>query len=152
MLAQDDPMNHSRNNPVEAAEHKTLTSTDELRGYLQLAPGAVASDEWLAWLLTQQQSSPCLTGDGSCVVLTLDLDHDGQAEQLLCDQVGSFAVECGVSSPDTHGWRSIGAYTISERRGQSLKALETGEVNVAFSRWPDLVVNGEHIKLGGAHD
>jgi len=121
------------------------SSTEQLLGHLKLAPNAVAPEDWLQWLLTYDRFSECLTSLGNCVVLSIDLDQDGQDEQLLCSppKAKSPLIYCAVSAADSKGWRRIGTYAMPEHDGKVLQALQAGKFELAPSRWQDLLVDGE---------
>lgn len=125
-----------------------VATIEELRQSLTLAPGASADADWLQWLLNRKDSSSiCLTPHSQCVVLTMDLDHDGQSEQLLCGQTSYQMNICEVSTRDATGWTEVGQYGFGLDFESWRKMLQQGQIHIIPRRWPDLAIDGQKSSL-----
>ncbi|MCE7902702.1 MAG: DUF4153 domain-containing protein [Gammaproteobacteria bacterium PRO9] len=118
------------------------------RALIQVAPGSEAPDDaWLQSLLARRrEAQSCLHQGSDCILLTPDLDGDGQTERLLCDLDDTRdAVECRLWTLDPNDvWVQAGSVFLSSRSGDDpvQKALRSGSLEVRKQRWPDLEAGG----------
>lgn len=123
-------------------------TAETLRARLQPFPADAAPDAaWLEFLLTQlrgNQLSLTCTEAAPCPVLRIDLDGDGQAEQVLLSGYAS-----QVFARDGARWRTVGRLQGNLRHVQGARAGQWVEQGVQTQppRWRDLVIGGERYSV-----
>lgn len=112
-------------------------------------PGAPLDAQWLAFMLAQVQneSLPLLacSETAPCPVLAIDLDGDGQAEQVLLSGHGS-----RVFTRDGGQWRDAGRLQgrrIGQLRGGPGAGWMDRAVQTQKPRWRDLLIGGERYTV-----
>ena len=124
----------SRQGAVLTAEPANLTQAQER---IRLAPGAVTPEEdFYAFLVTQASMTPCLAPGSDCLLLSPDVDADGEADMLLCDLSRGHWVRCELSTRENGEWRRVGQaeFAASSRAGGD--ELREGRLNLEPpSRW-----------------
>jgi hypothetical protein len=105
-------------------------------------PGSFLEQAWRAAFDVPR----CLTSaDVTCTALILDLDDDGKAEVVLVDErSGDRAVVFGQAS--SGAWQRLGAFQGGQCAG-ALKALRSGDFEIAPAIAPDIVANGRRLRF-----
>ncbi|THF64709.1 DUF4153 domain-containing protein [Pseudothauera nasutitermitis] len=122
----------------------------EARALIRLAENAAQADEaWLEALLNtdHQPALACLQADSRCVLLTPDLDGDGDAEHLLCDTGRNRVVQCSLWARAGAAWQLAGRAQWHGDTAEVTAALEAGSLDVQRRRWPDLEAAGRGARL-----
>jgi hypothetical protein len=128
-----------------------LAGTPEtLRTRLKLATGAIAPDaDYLRWVIARpeySQARACRSNGNACVLLSLDVDSDGDKEYLLCNLHDRKSVQCELASRESTGWRYAGPvsfYNYDNKAEPDLRsALRAGQVDVVQPRWGRLHIAG----------
>ena len=128
-----------------------------LRAQVQLAAGAVAPDDaWWAALADSEDERSCRRDSDECILLTPDLDGDGNPDTLLCTLGDGYGAHCIIQARQADGgWEVVASLGLwpegtSEqawRRALRRDLLE-GRVEAVPRRWPDLRIGeGEPRRL-----
>lgn len=138
----------------EELRRTSVTRVDEARALLRPATGAVAPDDaWLGAVVAHRLAvGPCLQRDADCVVLSPDLDRDGQQERLLCDLSRPWGVSCQLHARDVNGWQDAASLHLPGDASKLGRALRAGKLMPRPRRWPDIEVAGEHGQFSPTAD
>jgi len=124
-------------------------TAETLRARLQPLPAGVEPDAaWLDYLLGQLREhklSVTCTDTAPCPVFTIDMDGDGQAEQLLLSGYLS-----QVFARDGAQWRSVGRLqggNLGRLEGAQMKRWKDHDVSAQPPRWRDVVIGGERYSV-----
>lgn len=111
------------------------------------AAGVGAPDPlWLQALVARTLDTPdCLAAGADCVLLTPDLDRDGQAEYLLCN-ARDWGASCFVYTHEQGAWRKVGRSYYSGPAEDLAEAMRANEIQVKPRRWSDFQL-GEDGKV-----
>ncbi|MGH8081934.1 MAG: DUF4153 domain-containing protein [Lysobacter sp.] len=108
--------------------------------HIKPAVGVSAPDPaWLQALLEQKLPNPeCLNADSDCVLMTPDLDRDGQADYLLCN-AKQWGPMCFVYTREQDRWVKIGRTSsyLSVDADKVAAAMRANQVQVERRRWSD---------------
>lgn len=143
------PVTPERLEPTRDAAH--------LRGQVRLAEGAsVPPDDWWTTLAgADSGASACTSVGDECILLTPDLDGDGQPDPLLCTLGATAAfLQCDLWARDREGaWKAAGrlhqwdaAPSDAAWRRAMRADLLAGRVQGAPRRWPDLRIGDRPVQ------
>jgi hypothetical protein len=112
-------------------------------------PGAAPDDFLQALIDRRLDGAECVRPGADCVVLTRDLDDDGEAEQVLCNLSNKHWVSCWLSWREEGRWTAGGAATVSPGPAAEnlLAALRAGRVEVRPARWQVLAVGSDEFRF-----
>lgn len=129
----------------EELRRTAITRVDDARTLLHPATGAEPLDlAWLEALVAHRlDAGACLQRDADCVVLSPDLDGDGQRERLLCDAGRPWGVTCQLHTRDLQGWHDAASLHLPGDATKLGRALRAGQLTPRPRRWPDIEVAGE---------
>lgn len=120
-----------------------------LRTMITAAAGHALPAEswWQAIMAKPGRLRDCEGGGTSCIALQLDMDGDGQSEQLICRIYGNILPTCWIYAQDEQQhWKSVARLEWSdlnsEERSSLQQALREGRVAPVRPRWQDLQVPG----------
>ena len=136
--------------PAELEASQLADSPEALRPRLKLATDAKQPDaDYLRWVIARpdySQTRFCRSNGNACVLLSLDVDSDGDQEFLLCNLQVPTSVQCELASKEAAGWRYAGPVNFynydNEAEADLHSALRAGQVNVVQPRWGRLQVAG----------
>ncbi|MGO1072986.1 DUF4153 domain-containing protein [Lysobacter sp. CA199] len=115
------------------------TATEALQ-HIKPAAGVGAPDPaWLQALVAQKLESPdCLNADSECVLMTPDLDGNGQADYLLCN-AEQWGPKCFLYSHEQGEWSKIGHSSyMSVPAKEFAPAMHANQVRAVPRRWADI--------------
>lgn len=136
----------------EQREKLSVKTVPDAHALIHPVPGAEQPDDaWLQALLSRRlNAGACLQRGSDCVLLTPDLDGDGQKERLLCD-LGSVPgnVQCQLSARSSPGaWSQEGTYNFYGKNIDAVRqTLRSGSLQIKKQRWPDVQVQGETARI-----
>ncbi|MEH6415711.1 DUF4153 domain-containing protein [Pseudomonas sp. CGJS7] len=120
-------------------DQQARTAAEALKR-IKPATGVAAPDSaWLQGVLDRKLETPeCLNADSDCVLMTPDLDNDGQADYLLCN-AERWGSGCYVYTREQGVWTKIGrANTYPTTTSEDLaKAMRANQVRAMPRRWAD---------------
>lgn len=141
---------------ARTAPHGTEAPIDDgirdlatLHERLPLATGsAVPPDSWWQAVLARRlPAGSCLDTDQACVVLSRDVDGDGQDEVLLCSLPPQSGAYCQLHALGAKGWWQAGSYAFprgeSRETGTAIQAaVRAGKLAPQPPRWPAFSLDG----------
>lgn len=138
-----------------APEHADTPATaDGLRARVHMAVGSVVPDDawWEAHAAGALGNQTCLGDHGTCVMLTPDLDGDGEREILLCQAAYNYGGDCAVFARDGETWFWAATFPLfrsgHENHLALLRELREGNISIQPNRWPDLRIGkGRRIPI-----
>jgi hypothetical protein len=112
-------------------------------------PGAVPDDFLQALIGRSIEGAECVRPGADCVVLTQDLDADGESEQVVCNLSNKHWVSCWLSWRKEGRWTAAGTATVSPGPAAAnlLAALRAGRVQVRPARWQVLAVGSDEFRF-----
>lgn len=128
------------------------TRRDEagLRAHIQVAEGSQSPND--VWWQALAGGERC-QGPSPCVVLTPDLDADGQSEILLCEVNWPGGGQCLLYARTADGeWPAVAQTPLwhgtADTRIDLIERLRAGEVSSVQQPWPDLRIgDGPTLRL-----
>ncbi len=143
--AQQDKSRYARRSGAQAQ----VWTADTLRARLRPFPADAAPDAaWLDYLLAQLREhklSVTCTDAAPCPVLRIDLDGDGQPEQVL---LSDYLSQVFVS--ENGQWRAAGRLqggNLGKLNGKQAEQWTEQGVATQPPRWHDLVIGGERYSV-----
>ncbi|KLD78357.1 DUF4153 domain-containing protein [Xanthomonas hyacinthi] len=128
----------------EKRTHERIAAAVELRQHIPLAAGSADPGDgwWQALLAGTLHDGGCRQREDRCVLLLRDLDGDGSGEALLCNDTGSYGMECRIHARHLDRWQDVARVHFSpsspDRADAPFDALRAGKLELAPRRWPDL--------------
>ncbi|MFD0325880.1 DUF4153 domain-containing protein [Lysobacter gummosus] len=121
-------------------DQQARTAAEALR-HIKPAAGVAAPDPlWLQALVSDKLPTPdCLNADSECVLMTPDLDSDGQADYLLCN-AKQWGPVCFVYAREEAVWSRIGRNSSSYLNTEAsavAPAMRANQLRVVPRRWAD---------------
>lgn len=120
-----------------------------LRARIAVAGGSDTPPDswWQAVLARKLDARECLDGDKPCVVISKDIDNDGEQDVLLCALPRQLGAYCELHARSGKDWWTVGNYRFGAgetREGSATlqAAIREGRLAPQPARWPGLSVDG----------
>ncbi|HEY0334472.1 MAG TPA: DUF4153 domain-containing protein [Stenotrophomonas sp.] len=125
-------------------ERDKLHDVALLQAQIKQVGGTAGPDAgwWQAIATGRLASGDCTIKGTECVLVSQDLDGDGKAELLLCENQNDLRIACDLHEQVDQVWREGGSVDFNlfdhDKRAPMLAALRAGQVHASKQRWPSL--------------
>jgi hypothetical protein len=130
---------------------RTDWTPEEISARVHVYPAGAKAEESFLRFLTRKinaapDSFPCLKGNsGHCILLVLDLNGDGAAEQVMVSSSYAYAPD-NIFQWQGEAWSSIGQLTLRGSDHLNMEDLDrdlaTGKLRVLEPEWRDVEIGG----------